>query len=386
MKIAYISPIFYSDVDFSYLNELRKWADVYYFIPIGPLKKAAAIDIENIYPKAGIFPASIYPELNKFGNLIDLDKTFIINMRASHVSYPQNIIVYWKLYRYIKKLDVDVVHITSSLLYTQFPLYIFRRKMVLSVHDPLPHANVKSWRSDMQLKIAYKLINHLVLFNSAQKEEFIFRYGLQDKYIHLSRLSAYSYLASYDTKEPIVDGNYIIFFGWIRQGKGVENLLPAMKKVHDEQKLDLKLIVAGNGAYYFDRSEFEGLDYITFINRFVPDFELANLIANSRFVVVPYTEATQSGVIMSAYAFSKPVLATNVGGLPEMVGDDEFGKIVQSGSVDSLAEGITEMASDMKMLSQNSENIKKTYFEGEKSWDAIVKDIYENCYRTISGL
>lgn len=382
MKVAYISPIFYSDVDLSYLNELRKLADVYYFIPIGPLKKAAAVDIENIYPEAGIFTASIYPDLRKYESLIDLDKTFIINRTAPHVSYPQNIKVYWELYKFIKKLDVDVVHITSSLLYTQFPLYLFHKKMVLSVHDPLPHANVKSWRSDLQLKIAYKLIQHLVIFNSAQQEEFITRFRLHKKDIHLSQLSAYSYLTAYDTKEPIVKGSYILFFGWIREGKGVEYLLPAMKRVHD-QRPNLKLVVAGKGDYYFEKSEYDGLDYISFINRFVPDYELANLIANCKFVVVPYTEATQSGVIMSAYAFAKPVLATNVGGLPEMVGSDEFGKVVHAGSENALMDGILEMDGVTGNLSQCSKNIKNTYFTGDKSWAAIAKDMYDNCYQII---
>lgn len=382
MKIAYISPIFFSDVDISYLNELRKLADVYYFIPIGPLKKAAAVDIDNIYPEAGIFPASIYPVLNKFCNLIDLDKTFIINRTASHVSYPNNLKVYWELCRILKKLRVDVVHITSSLLYTEFLLYQFHKKMVLSVHDPLPHVNVKSWRSNMQLKIAYSLINHLVIFNSAQKEDFISRYGLHKKNIYLSQLSAYTYLRAYDTKEPIVPSEYILFFGWIREGKGIEYLLPAMKRIHDNHS-NMKLVLAGNGAYYFDKSDYEELDYITFINRFIPDFELANLIANSKFVVVPYTEATQSGVIMSAYAFAKPVLATNVGGLPEMIGNNEFGLVVQAGSIDALVEGITEMSSDEQLLSEKSNNIKNRYFTGEKSWALIAKDMYENCYQDI---
>ena len=382
MKVAYISPIFYSDVDFSYLNELRKLAEVYYFIPIGPLKKAAAVDIENIYPKAGIFPASIYPELNKFGKLIDMDKTYIINRTAHHVSYPSNIRVYWDLYKFIKKQKFDVVHITSSLLYTEFPLYLFHKRMVLSVHDPLPHVNVKSWRSDLQLKIAYRLINHLVLFNSAQRDEFISRYKLQNKNIYLSQLSAYTYLTAYDTKEPIVTGDYILFFGWIRQGKGVENLLPAMKKVH-EVRPELKLVVAGKGEYYFDKSEYESFDFISFINRFVPDHELANLIANCKFVVVPYTEATQSGVIMSAYAFAKPVLATNVGGLPEMVGNDEYGKIVEAGCVNALVDGIIDITKDTGGLVQKRESIKNNSFIGEKSWASIATDLFDNCYQKI---
>ena len=226
MKVAYISPIFYSDVDLSYLNELKKMAEVYYFIPIGPLKRAAAVDIEKIYPQDGILPSSIYPELAKFGDLIDLSKTYIINRTAPHVSYPQNLLVYWTLYRFLRKEKFDVIHITSSLLYTQFPLYLLHRKMVLSVHDPLPHVNVKSWRSDMQLKIAYKMIKNLILFNSAQKEEFVKRYRLDKSNIFLSQLSAYTYLKAYDTGSPLVDGDYVLFFGWIREGKGVEHLLP----------------------------------------------------------------------------------------------------------------------------------------------------------------
>ena len=311
-----------------------------------------------------------------------MDKTYIINRTAHHVSYPSNIRVYWDLYKFIKKQKFDVVHITSSLLYTEFPLYLFHKRMVLSVHDPLPHVNVKSWRSDLQLKIAYRLINHLVLFNSAQRDEFISRYKLQNKNIYLSQLSAYTYLTAYDTKEPIVTGDYILFFGWIRQGKGVENLLPAMKKVH-EVRPELKLVVAGKGEYYFDKSEYESFDFISFINRFVPDHELANLIANCKFVVVPYTEATQSGVIMSAYAFAKPVLATNVGGLPEMVGNDEYGKIVEAGCVNALVDGIIDITKDTGGLVQKSESIKNNYFIGEKSWASIATDLFDNCYQKI---
>ena len=382
MRIAYISPIFYSDVDLSYLNELKKKAEVYFFIPIGPLKKAAAVDIDKVYPKSGILPASVYPELKKFGRLIDLDKTFIINRTAPHVSYPQNLFLYFKLFRFLKKGQFDVIHITSSLLYTEFPLYLLHKRMVLSVHDPLPHANVRSWRSDMQLKIAYRLIDHFLIFNSAQKDEFIRRYRLQKKYIYQSQLSAYTYLQAYDTNETIVGGDYILFFGWIREGKGVEILLPAMKRVHG-QIPSLKLVVAGKGNYYFDKSEYENLDYIQFFNRFIPDYELANLIANCKFVVVPYTEATQSGVIMSAYAFSKPVLATNVGGLSEMVGEDEFGKVVEAGSIEALADGILQLAKDNRYLSQRSDNISNLYYSGSRSWSSIAKDIYENCYKTI---
>ncbi len=383
MKIAYISPIYYSDVDISYLNELKQLADVYYFIPIGPLKKAAAINIDNIYPRAGVLPASVYPELKKFENLINLDKTFIINRTASHISYPLNIKIYWELYRFLKREEFDIVHITNSLLYTEFPLYLFRKKMVLSVHDPVTHLDERSsLRIRLQHIISYRLINHFILFNESQKNTFIETNGLKEKNVYLSKLSAYSYLKAYDISAPSIKGDYVLFFGWIREGKGLEVLLPAMKHVHNVLP-DLKLIIAGKGDYYFDKSEYEGLDYIMFINRFVPDYELANLIANSKYVVVPYTEATQSGVIMSAYAFDKPVLATNVGGLPEMVGKDAFGKVIPANNIEALAEGMIKMAGDELFLSKKKKNIADAYTKGENSWSNIAKAVFENCYKKI---
>ena len=77
--------------------------------------------------------------------------------------------------------------------------------------------------------------------------------------------------------------------------------------------------MAGGGKFHFDVSEYEALDYIGIRNRFIPDDEMVALIKNCAFMVCPYTDATQSGVIMSAFAFNKPVIATDVGGLPEMV-------------------------------------------------------------------
>lgn len=382
MKIAYLSPIFFSDVDLSFLHELQKIAEVYYFIPIGPLKKAAAINIDEIYPKSGVFPASIYPELEKFGNIIDLSRTYIINRTASHVSKPQNIKVYLQLCRILENENFDIVHITEFPLYTQFPLYRFRKKMVISVHDPIPHVNVTSLRSKLQRRVGFRLVDNYILFNKAQKDDFISYYHLKKKNIYDSDLSAYTYLKAYNVAEPKVPGKYILFFGWIRKGKGLEYLLPAMHQVNKKYP-DLKLIVAGKGGFYFDMNDYGDKDYIQFFHRFIPDDELANLIANSQFVVVPYTEATQSGVIMSAYAFQKPVIATNVGGLPEMLEKEKYGLCVEHSSTPQLVDAILELLDNPSLLKEKAENIGDDYFNGDKSWYVIAKELLENCYTKI---
>lgn len=92
-------------------------------------------------------------------------------------------------------------------------------------------------------------------------------------------------------------------------------------------------------------------------------------------MVCPYTDATQSGVIMSAFAFSKPVIATNVGGLPEMVRHQQYGMIIKEKDVDALADSIISLWNQPCLVNTYSENIKKDYDTGDLSWETIAKDI-----------
>ena len=76
---------------------------------------------------------------------------------------------------------------------------------------------------------------------------------------------------------------------------------------------------------------------------------------------------------MSAYAFNKPVLATNVGALPEMVINNYNGIIVQAKNSQALADGILSMSSDKIKLF--ADNIERDYSSGENSWEVIVENI-----------
>ncbi|WP_209389696.1 glycosyltransferase [Chryseobacterium sp. RR2-3-20] len=80
------------------------------------------------------------------------------------------------------------------------------------------------------------------------------------------------------------------------------------------------------------------------------------------------TDATQSWVIMSAFAFKKPVIATNVGGLPEMVTHMETGIIIEKNNQDELKNAFLMLYNNPKLLENMSEAINKEYFEGIKSW------------------
>ena len=168
---------------------------------------------------------------------------------------------------------------------------------------------------------------------------------------------------------------YILFFGQIASNKGLDILFPAMKELHKTHP-NIKLIVAGKGKFSFDISPYKNLEYIDIRNHFIPDDALAQLIQHAMFVVCPYIDATQSGVVMSAFAFNKPVVATNVGGFPEQVIHNQFGLIVSPNDIQALTNAMSELCENHNKLLHLQENIRMSYEQnGINSWEKIVSNM-----------
>jgi len=184
-----------------------------------------------------------------------------------------------------------------------------------------------------------------------------------------------------------VDDKIILFFGFIRKYKGLDILLEAMNllvngewsKVNGEksQISNLKLLVAGE--FYEDRKLYD--DLISELNissqlilrtEFIADSEVAYYLSAADFVIQPYRNATQSGVTPLAYHFEKPMLVTNVGGLPDLVPDGKVGLVAEP-NANSIAEKIIELyqLGEEYFLPQLREE-KKKY-----SWKILVDTIVE---------
>ena len=376
MKIAYISPIYFSDVDLSYLSHIQSNIDITYFVPLfNNQLKGAAFNLQKHYNQYGIFLATnIYPELATLGKIIDTTKFYIINSPAKRRWHPLNIWLYikfiWKLRKY------DVIHITEFPHYYEWGYYFLRKKIILTVHDPIPHPTIVCNTHQIQLnrKLGFKFFKNFIILNQAQKNDCIKINKLQNKNIYDSQLGRYDYLKIYETTKTD-DQKYILFFGQIASNKGLDILFPAMQEVHKTCP-DTQLIVAGKGLFSFDISPYQNLRYIDIRNYFIPDHDLATLIQNSMFVVCPYKDATQSGVVMSAFAFNKPVIATNVGGFPEQVIHSKFGLIVEPNNVSALADAICKLCTDHDLMQQLQDNIRIHYEEnGINSWQKIVSDM-----------
>lgn len=380
MKIAYIGKIQLSDADLSYLNSAQKLSDITYIMEVTPrFMKGPAYNIGKIYPHSGVFKATeAYPEFEKYSSIIDVDKFYVVNTCGKFWQLK----AFWTnflLLLFLIRNKFDVIHLTWPANVYEFIIYMLKRKIILTVHDPFPHTGLDTRIVRLRRKVAFRCVPHFIILNKAQREKFLSFYHLPSSAVIDSRLSCYTYLNMVEQDMTTVpEQKYILFAGKISKYKGVEYLLEAMKKVHDTFP-DIKLVVAGGGKYHFDISEYAALPYIDIRNRFIPDEELVALMNKTQFMVCPYTDATQSGVIMSSFTFGTPVIATRVGGLPEMLGNGKYGMLVKEKDTDALYLGICSLLSDEEQLADYRKEIAKDYTsDGYLSWKTIAEELRES--------
>ena len=183
-------------------------------------------------------------------------------------------------------------------------------------------------------------------------------------------------------KDPLVKErkNNILFFGRIVQYKGIEYICEAMVEVHNIIP-DASLTIAGSGSFYFDISPYKKLPYIEIHNRFIEEKELARFLQECSISICTYTDATQSGGILTSFAMDKPVIASDLDTLREMVTNGYDCILVPPRDSKALAQAIIRILTDNSLKKQLSENIAYEYKEGNKSWNSIV-DKYLEIYQT----
>lgn len=165
---------------------------------------------------------------------------------------------------------------------------------------------------------------------------------------------------------------YMLFFGIIRDYKGLDLLLQAFADAR-LQNDELRLIVAGefynNAAQYFQQEKELGLEgRVIWFQHFVPDSEVKYYFNAADIIVQPYKSATQSGVTQIAYHFEKPMLVTKVGGLEEIVPDGVVGYAVNPDAA-SIADALVDFY-DNDRQQQFEDNVRK---EKEKySWSRMT--------------
>ncbi len=174
------------------------------------------------------------------------------------------------------------------------------------------------------------------------------------------------------------DEKVLLFFGLVRAYKGLQVLIRAASKcVAETEKLRICIV----GDFGGKREEYDRLieesgvkDCFTIRDGYVPDTEVEPYFAAADLCVCPYLSATQSGIVQIAFGFGLPVIATNVGGLPEAVTDGSTGYIVPPEDPEALADAVIRYFKEGKEESFRAAVARE---QERFSWDRMVEAIEE---------
>ena len=169
----------------------------------------------------------------------------------------------------------------------------------------------------------------------------------------------------------------ILFFGTVAKYKGVTDLISAMKIVR--QDASARLVIAGfptndtNVEELRAQAMAEGVaDRIIWWLDYVPNDLVASLMDISDVVALPYRAITQSGILHIAYACGKPVLATRVGGLPDVVEDGRSGRLVQPEQPNEMGAALASMLSDPERLREMGQ-YARMLADTRYSWERVAR-------------
>ncbi len=285
-----------------------------------------------------------------------------------------------------RRFGCDLIHVQETL--DPFLMWLLLRQklpLVLTVHDPVLHLGevdtVKYYvrrkhlldalrqRADQIITPGSDTRRRLLETNPdipAEKVTAI-PHGPRDFYQHWRQL------------DWVTEPGVVLFFGRINAYKGLGVLLEAWEQVV-QRCPHAKLVIAGRGHdLELHRERVARLARCYLIDRFIAAEEVAELFARCSVVVLPYLEATQSGVLVTAVAFHKPAVVTRTGSLPEYVEDGETGFVIPPGDPAALAESLLKILEDDHLQGRMSENVR-LLAQTRLRWDTLATQT-EEVYR-----
>lgn len=252
-----------------------------------------------------------------------------------------------RLVSQIREFNPDVIHYQGTHLWFDLALPWLRRyPLVFTVHDIRPHPGDRlsqktpQWIENFARRQAGELIVH---------SQYTRNLLLRELPRAAERTSVIPHIQIGEappSSKAQEEENLILFFGRIWEYKGLEYLIRAEPLITAKVP-SARFFIAGEGEDFARyRNMMVHPDRFVVHNEYIPEDRAADYFRRASVVVLPYIEASQSGVIPMAYSAGKPVVATTVGGLPEMVENGRTGYLVPPRDSAQLAEAVTKLLLD----------------------------------------
>lgn len=295
-----------------------------------------------------------------------------------HTANPFNII---KTARYIRRQKPDMVliqwwHPYFAPCYFLLTHFMGKQNVTFVCHNVFPHERFPLDR--FFTRLALNNGSHFIVHAGEETKE-LERIKSNPDYTvtphptyNAFRFEGMSKAQARERLHIVSDEKVLLFFGYVREYKGLKYLLRAMSMIC---KADDKVRLWVVGEFGTDKEEYGALieelgiaAYVNVVDSYTPDREVEKFFAAADLVVLPYVSATQSGIVQIAFGFTKPVIVTEVGGLPDVVEDGRTGYVVKPENPEAIAEAAIKFFQE-DQAERMMDNIEKEAYRF--SWERM---------------
>jgi len=317
---------------------------------------------------------------------------FLLSEEYPRSKYP---LVVREIYQQLQEIDPDIVHLP---FYFQIPSILslplvksIGKPVVATVHDPASHGGDEVGPFEMDIMAYLRMVPAHALDRVIVHGRHTYRQsiglGYSEEKLYIIPHGMYDQFGRSEGINTSQHPGEILFFGHLSKYRGTDRLCDIADLIG--QFIDnFQIRVAGPMSESRKRSnwgkkvltDLRNHPRISLRDEYIPGSEVEELFANASIVLLPYYDATMSGVVMTAYSFATPIVATDTGDIGWMIKEDESGLLAAPDSTEEIARQTERLINDSQLRRQIGTNILKA--RERYRWENIGTETIE-LYREV---
>jgi glycosyltransferase involved in cell wall biosynthesis len=332
---------------------------------------------------------------NHFYRLSGVAKgTGILRVPRKLLKAAEHVVGMEELAKRVERLKPDIVHFQWLPAPILDGLYLrkFRRiaPLVFTVHNTTPHGTaLQRLHQNVCWSSVFRHFEAVIVHSQFSKSQLVEKELVSERNVHVIPHGALDYYVSLHRNQgaqlQVSSADHtVLFFGSIEPYKGLDVLIRAFALLPQGLLTRTQLVVAGSpnsdvGSLRRLARQLGIEERICWKLRFIREDEVPQLFRSATVVALPYRRIDQSGVLLTALAFGKAIIASRVGGFPEVIKEGLHGMLVEPGDVQGLAAGLQSILSN-STLRQSFERAAMDLSTTELNWQTSAREtmaVYE---------